>query len=154
MNNQETPTINNLGSASWVAQITGYEEVIYKLTEFDVPEVSTGTTPIGNATEFTLQETGDHMLYENLELTFLVDENLNNYRKLHEWMRKNTQEGTATTQSVFISFMTNGKQFQGVELEFIYAFPIGLSKLSLDTNGDTTDLKCTVTFAYTLFDFV
>ena len=29
---------------------------------------------------------GDHLTFDNLEITFLVDEKLENYRELHQWL--------------------------------------------------------------------
>lgn len=149
-----TPTLNNLSSSSWVAQIPGQEELTIKLTEFEIPGVDAGVTPLGNRSEFILQVSGDHIQYDNLELKFLIDENLLNYRKLYKWMRSNVKNGQDENVSIFIHFVGNDRKFQGVEIEFLEAFPINISSISLDTTSNTTDVECTVTFAYTGFDFV
>ena len=149
-----TNTINNLGSSAWIAQITGYEDLIFKLTDFSIPEVNAGVTAISNRTNYVYQETGDHIQYENLSLSFLVDENLKNYRRLHEWMRDNTENGIARQESIFVHLLDNNKRFQGMEIEFIFAFPISLSKLEFDVDGNISDVTCSVTFAYTYFDFI
>lgn len=151
--NNVTP-LSNLGSANWIAYIPGYEELAIKLTKFDIPEVNAGVTAIGNRSEFVMQTTGDHIQYENLTLDFLVDENLKNYIKLYKWMRENNRSVIEESTSIFVHFIGNDKRFQGVEIEFLEAFPITLSNLSLDTDGNETDVKCSATFAYTAFDFV
>jgi hypothetical protein len=147
-------TLNNFGSGNWIAYIPGYAELEIKLTKFDIPEVNAGVTAIGNRTEFVLQTSGDHIQYDNLELEFLVDENLRNYIKLYQWMRNNMRSPIETSTSIFVHFLGNDKRFQGVEIEFLEAFPLSLSKLSLDADGNEADTSCTVTFAYTGFDFV
>jgi len=152
--NPTTPTLNNLGSSNWIATIYGSEELVVKLTKFEVPEVNAGVTAIGNRTEFVAQIAGDHIQYDNLELEFLVDENLRNYIKLYKWMRDNSKRGIDENGSICVSFIGNDKKFQGVEIEFYEAFPIALSKLDLDTDGNDTDVHCIATFAYTAFDFV
>lgn len=152
--NITTPTLNNYGSANWLAYIPGQEELTMKLTKFSVPEVNAGVTAIGNRTEFVMQTSGDHIQYDNLELEFLVDENLLNYIKLYRWMRDNTKRGIEDPQSICVHFLGNDKKFQGVEVEFYEAFPIAISALELDTDGHDTDVTCTVTFAYTAFDFI
>lgn len=149
-----TPTLNNLGSANWIAYVPGMEELALKLTKFSIPEVTAGVTEIENRTEFVLKTSGDHIQYEDLSVEFLIDENLLNYIKLYRWMRKNTHNGIDENQSVFVHFLGNDKRFQGIEIEFYEAFPISLDKIDLDTDGHDTDLTCTVTFAYTGFDFV
>lgn len=149
-----TYNINNLVSSSWIAQIPGYESLTLNLSGFDIPEVNAGATAIGNRTEFVYQESGDHIIYENLELTFLLDENMLNYRMLHQWMRDNVRRGQARQESIFIHILNNKKKFQGVEVEFLFAFPIAIGKVELDTDGSSSAVNCTVTFAYTNFDFI
>jgi hypothetical protein len=152
--NQTTPTLANLGSSNWIATIYGSEELVLKLTKFKLPGVDAGVTAIGNRTEFVMQTGGDHIQYDNLEVEFLVDENLLNYIKLYKWMRENAKRGIEENVSISIHFIGNDKKFQGVEVEFYESFPISLSDLELDTDGNETDVHCTATFAYTAFDFV
>lgn len=152
--NISTPTLNNAGSANWIAHIPGHEELTIKLTKFELPGVTAGVTAIGNRTEFVLQTSGDHIQYDNLEVEFLLDENLLNYIKLYRWMRDNSKRGIEDAGSVFVHFVGNDKRFQGIEVEFYEAFPIALSSLDLDTDGRDADVHCTATFAYTGFDFV
>jgi hypothetical protein len=147
-------TLNNLGSANWICYIPGYKNLTLKVTKFDLPEVNAGVTAIGNRTEFVLQTSGDHITYENLELEFLVDENLLNYITLYQWMRENTRTGIEAPQSIFLHFLGNDKRFQGIEVEFYEAFPITLSKISMDTDGNSTDVSFSASFTYTAFDFV
>lgn len=151
--NPNSSTLNNYGSGNWICHIPGYDELSLKLTKFDIPEVTAGVTAIGNRTEYVLQTSGDHIQFDNLEVEFLVDENLKNYIKLYQWMRDNTHNAIEKSTSVFVHFLGNDKKFQGVEIEFLEAFPISLSKLSLDTDGNEADVSCSVTFAYTAFDF-
>jgi hypothetical protein len=152
--NISTPTINNIGSSNWIAFIQGQEELVMKLTKFELPAVSANPTAIGNRTEFVLQTSGDHIQYDNLELEFIVDENLLNYIKLYSWMRDNAKRGIEEYQSIFVHLVSNDKKFQGIEVEFYEAFPIALSGLEFDTDGRDTDVHCTATIAFTGFDFV
>lgn len=152
--NPTTPTLNNYGSGNWIAHINGHEELTVKLTKFELPGVNTEVTPIGNRTEFVMQTGGDHIQYDNLELEFIIDENLLNYIKLYKWMRRNAQRGIDDNISINIHFLGNDKKFQGIEVEFYEAFPIALSKIDLDTDDHETDVKCSATFAYTSFDFI
>lgn len=149
-----TQQLSNFGSGNWWVSIPGLEEVVIKLVKFEIPEVTAGVTAIGNRTEFILQTSGDHIQYDNLSLEFIMDENLRNYIKLYGWMRSNVHTGIDEPLSIFVHFLGNDKKFQGVEVEFYEAFPISLSKVDLDTNSNETDVICTVTFAYTAFDFI
>ena len=147
-------TLNNMSSVNWIATIPGLEELVLKLTKFQLPEVNAGATALGNRTDLILQAGGDHIQFDNLSVEFLVDENLRNYIRLYKWMRSNTQRAIDVNTSIFVHFTGNDKRFQGVEVEFYEAFPITLSALDLDTDGNETDMHCNATFAYTAFDFV
>jgi hypothetical protein len=147
-------TLNNFGSANWIVQVGLDQGLTLKTTKFKMPGVNAGVTGIGNRTEFVLQASGDHVQYDNLEIDFLLDENLANYIKLYKWMRDNVKRGIEETASINIHFLGNDKKFQGVDVEFYEAFPISLDSFELDSDGHDTDVVCTVTFAYTGFDFV
>lgn len=146
--------LSNFGSANWICQIPGFDDLVLKITKFTIPEVNAGVTAIGNRTGFILQTSGDHIQFENLTLDFILDENLKNYINLYKRMRKNIHYGIEESTSVFVHFIGNDKRFQGIEIEFRDAFPISLSGIDLDSDGDTTDVTCTATFAYTGFDFL
>ena len=152
--NVTTPTLNNAGSANWMAYLPNNEELTMKLTKFELPAVNAGVTSLGNRTTLLLQTSGDHLQFDNLDLEFIVDENLLNYMKLYSWMVDNTKRGIEEYQSVFVHLLSNEKKFQGIKVEFYEAFPISLSALEFDTDGRDTDMTCTVTFAYSGFDFV
>jgi hypothetical protein len=146
--------LNNMQSSNWFAHIPGFDELTFKIKKFSIPAVTAGVTSIGNITSFVLEESGDHITYEELTFDFLVDENLLNYRKLYKWMRENTRVGIADTTSIFIHATDNNKMFQGVELEFLEAFPIELGELEMESDGDVPEVTCTITFKFTAFDFV
>lgn len=152
--NITTPTLNNAGSANWMAYIGGQEELTMKLTKFELPAVNAGVTALGNRTNLVMQTSGDVLQFDNLELEFIVDENLLNYIKVYKWMVDNTKHGVEETQSIFVHILDNEKRFQGLKVEFYEAFPITLSSLEFDTDGRDSDIHVTATFAYTGFDFV
>jgi hypothetical protein len=151
---QLASTMSNMGSSNWLCFIPGQEGLALRLTKFSIPEVSCGVTTLGNRTEFALQTSGDHITHENLDLEFIVDENLLTYIKLYQWMRRNAKVAIEESTSVFVHLVDNEKKFQGIQIEFYDAFPIALSRLDLETIGTDTDVHTTVTMAYTAFDFV
>ena len=60
-------------------------KVEFFATQVNIPGISLGVanqpTPLKD-----LPNPGDKLTYNPLELTFLVDENLENYREIHGWM--------------------------------------------------------------------
>ncbi len=66
-------------------QLTKLPKVEYFTTACNIPGISLGTTlqptPLAD-----IPLPGDTLTFNDLEITFLVDENLENYREIHGWM--------------------------------------------------------------------
>ena len=122
---------------------------------------------------------GEKLRYEPLSVTFLVDENLENYQEIHGWLRgigfpggheefKNllsggsdrfpTSKKTTPNQGGIFSDATlnilTSKNNPVTEVRFNDCFPISLSGLQYNQQATDTDyLTATVTFNYKLYDF-
>jgi hypothetical protein len=93
-------------------------------------------------------------------LTFIVDENLKNYKEIFDWMTAEQfndshevrneaglyTDGTLTT-------LTNASN-PNVVFRFAGMFPISLGELQFDTTNTTSTVLCTVTFRYSYFKYV
>ena len=78
---------------------------------------------------------GDELTYENLEITFLVDEKLENYIELHNWL-------------VGIGFPDNRNQFTNFRTDNQNAFPdSGKSAETQGVQGMFGDATLTITSA-------
>ncbi len=74
---------------------------------------------------------GDHLLYDELQITYKVDENLRNYMELHEWIRA----------------------LGNYEVVFKDAFPTSVSGVDFTTTDEDVDyIRATATFRYTTYD--
>ena len=61
-------------------------KVTYFCTQVNVPGITLGGT-IDQVTRFKdIPQPGDKLTYGDLTMTFLVDENLENYREIHGWL--------------------------------------------------------------------
>lgn len=122
---------------------------------------------------------GDDLTYENLEITFLVDEKLTNYIEVHNWLtgigfpQARTQFGSLKTEgqqvvpsqgkeagneSVSGMFsdatltITSAKNNPIVEARFEDVYPVALSSLAYNQQeGDITYLTANVTFSYKIY---
>lgn len=113
---------------------------------------------------------GDHLQYGDLSVTFKVDEDLNNYLEIHNWIRaltfpdnftefanisKNpeyTGEGVTSDLTLIIS---NSVKIPNYEVQFRNAYPTSLSALSFQTTDTTVEfISATVTFKYLMYDIV
>lgn len=131
------------------------------LPGFSLPPVETGNPflaiPFG----------GDHLNYEPLQVTFIVDENLANYKTIHNWMRALgkpsyeeyeelnanpdwTQEGKVS--DIILSILDSQNR---TTAEFVFrdAFPIQLNGFPFDsTITDPVPVTCSSMFKYQIFD--
>tara|TARA_B100001057_G_scaffold177403_1_gene178222 strand:+ start:689 stop:1255 length:567 start_codon:yes stop_codon:yes gene_type:complete len=122
---------------------------------------------------------GDDLTYENLEITFLVDEKLSNYIEVHNWMvgigfpQSRTQYGNLRTEGDQISpsqgkeagqesisgmfsdatlTITSAKNNPIIEARFQDMYPVALTGLAYNQQeGDITYLTANVTFTYKIY---
>ena len=154
-------------------------KVEYFCTQVNLPGVSiadnyTQPTPFRD-----IPLPGEKLRYEQLSVTFLVDENLENYQEIHGWLRGigfpgghaefktllaggsdrfPTSKGKTPNQGGIFSDATlnilTSKNNPNIEVRFRDIYPISLS--GLDYNQQATDinyLTCAVTFQYKIYEF-
>ena len=110
---------------------------------------------------------GDHLLYDELDLSFKVDEDLKNYMEIHEWLRalgkrsydeyKTLTQKTSTTGETIRSDMTltvlTSNRNANYSVTFKDAFPIKLSGINFDvTSSDVDYVPASATFRYVTYD--
>lgn len=124
-----------------------------------IPSIS--TTPIQQPTRFNpVFRTPDNVNFSNLDLTFIIDEDLNNYTEIFNWMLasafperhqqfkqiKESEEGLFSDISVIIM---NSKKNSNIEVYYKNCFPISLSDIQLNTTDqDVTYPEATASFQY------
>lgn len=133
----------------------------------NIPGMAIGGNPEQPNPFVTIPYYGDHVTFNELEVTFRVDENLQNYLEIQNWIRAlsfpeqfeqfaalfkaqpGSGEGLKSDASLIIT--TNGKN-PNFECVFQDAFPIGISDLVFDTTDESVNyLDATVQFRYTLY---
>lgn len=107
---------------------------------------------------------GDHLNYADLDLTFIIDENMANYREIFDWLKgigspdsldqydklKDSADGDTSDITIMI---LNSHKNPNLEVTFLNAMPIGLTPVSLDlSNQDVIYPEATVTMRYDAFD--
>lgn len=134
-----------------------------------IPTVSLGTATV--PTPFSsIPVPGDHLVYSDFTLTFKVDEDLNNYIEVYNWM---TALGFPDNFDQYKSVvpqrysMNEGVYSDGVleilnsakkaiaEVQFVDMYPTSISDLSFNsTDSDVSFIEATVSFAYRTFKVV
>ena len=84
------------------------------LVEFFIQSANLPGISLGNATQTTplydIPIPGDKISYSPLDLSFIVDENLNNYKEIHDWL-------------LALGFPNNHTQFANLQTEGSDRFP-------------------------------
>lgn len=113
----------------------------------------------------TLYNTPDTLEYGDLDLSFIVDENMDNYFEVLSWI-----EGMATPESSnqydrlkrskfgvtsnITLLIQNSNRRPNIAFEFKECFPISLSQIDLDvTQPDLQYVECNVTFKHNGFTY-
>ena len=111
---------------------------------------------------------GDRIHFEDLTVTFKVDEELQNYLEIANWIRglgfpetfteysqlkaipKSTGNGLA---SDIILFISKGSKMANFQVTFKDAFPVALSRLEFQTTDTSVDyITATATFKYVYYN--
>ena len=158
--------LNILGNNNFHCEIHELPTVSLFLQEFSIPGCTLGRAPVPTST-LDYNVPGEKFEYEDLVITFMVDEYLKNFIEVFNWMTalgfpensqqyKDLKEGrTPYTETSDIIVTTTTNKFQpNKEIVFTDCFPTDLSGVDM-TNTDTTitPLQCTVTFDYSYFRF-
>lgn len=134
-----------------------YPNAQYTIQTAALPDISINAAPL-NTPQRNIGLAADKIDYGIFDLTFLVDEQLINYKEIHDWMlgivtqedNKSTRKERDLTLQV-LSSSNNVVQ----QIRFVDAYPINLSSLPYDTTvTDVQYLIAAVSFQYSYFKFV
>jgi len=163
-----TPTNHNfLSPLNFKFSIKKAPHVNFFIQKVTVPGISIGNIVTPNPF-VTLQYSGEHIAYEELSISFKVDEDLNNYLEIHNWLKSlgkpenynqyaqienqpiYTGNGIMSDISVMILASTKLPNF---EVTYIDAFPVSLSSITFNsTDSDVAYLEATASFKYTYYN--
>lgn len=150
---------NYLSPLEFVVTVKRLPHVQFFTQKISVPSLS--ATAIERPTPFkVLTETGDKLSYGELNLSFIIDEQMNNFIEIVDWMKginfpesfdqfKKLNESNDGLRSDISLLIMNNKKNPNIEINFIDCFPTNLSEISLDTTAtDVMYPEASVSFAY------
>lgn len=155
---------NYLSPVGFVVSISRLPNVEFFTQRATIPSVSLVPT-IQSTPIHTLYATGDRLEYAEFDLSFLIDESMNNYNEILSWMEgigspekleqyKNLEDGKDGVTSDVTFIISNSNKNPNIRFTFTNCFPIGLSPVSLDvTQPDISYPEATVSFRYDRFTF-
>ena len=136
-----------------------------------IPEISLGTA-IQSTYLKDIDVPGDKLQYGDFSLRFLVDENLENYMKVHNWLKG---LGYPESNSDYANLITSDNGIENPSLAFSDGslhilnsnfntvaivkfkdlFPVYLTSLDFEsTDSDTSYFTAEATFKYTLYNII
>jgi hypothetical protein len=136
-----------------------------------IPEITLGTAIFNNYLK-AIEVPGEKIEYGDFYLKFLVDENMENYMAIHNWI---TGLGFPETTEQFKELITNSDQTKDINLSFSDGtlrilnnnynsialvkfkdlFPVSLSSLEFESNdSDYNFFTAEVVFKYTIYNIV
>ena len=137
-----------------------------------IPEITLGNTVQPSYLK-DIDIPGEKLTYGDFSLRFLVDENLENYMKIHNWLTglgfpETTQQFKTLTTDEISGEGALDQQFSDASLHILNSnfrdvaivkfrdlFPVALSSLEFDASDtDINYFTADVTFKYTIYDIL
>ena len=155
--------VNYLYQTFFRLQIPLFKSVNYFCQRVTLPGYGTASA-IERPTRFaSLKIPETRVSFDNLEVTFLVDKNLENWREIQNWMKSiylvkdhtkilpDPKDHTSDANLILLNSAMN----PNLHILFNNIFPVSLSGLDFDSSiTDFTPFTATVTFAYDTYEFV
>jgi len=167
-NNNATTSkpVNFLSPINFKFQLFRAPNVSFFIQKLNIPGLSLPTIEVNNPL-IRVPYPGDHLLYEELHITFKVDEDLQNYLEIFNWLKgigKQTQQlyqqissnpqytGQGLTSDISIHVLTS-KRNPNYEIVLKNCFPISLGPLMFDSSPQNINyLEAEAKFRYIYYD--
>lgn len=159
------PFINYMYPINFTGSIRRLENTTFHLQRTNVPAL-TGNAVVVNTRLNPLRVGYDSLGYHELNWSFMVDENLNNYMELFDWMHgiafpqdhsqyfgDRTPEVPSSLTSDISVMIQNSSKNNIATVTFKDAFPTSLGDLNFDaTVSESMPLICEVSFNYNYYE--
>jgi len=153
---------NYLSTGGFDIKVSRLPNVEFFTQKFQIPSIS--SNPVETQTPLrSYYSVPDKLVFNDLDLSFIIDENMNNYIEIFEWLKglgspdnlqqygalEDSQEGLTSDISVIL---LNSHKNPNIKFTFLNAFPTGLTPISLDmSQQDVVYAEATVTMRYDAF---
>jgi hypothetical protein len=157
-NPKEPVNKNNLTTNKFLLYIPRLPTVTYFCQRANLPSIFFGnavqSTPTGLG---PISRPGTRQTYEDLQIGFIVDEDMRNWLEVHDWMTslgsnlgtKDVLKEHQKTSNIAL-YVLNSSYNINLTVTFHNAFPMSLSGLDFDVSVQDIDpILSTATFSYT-----
>ena len=145
-------TVNDLPNTTWF------------ITAANLPGITLGEASFVGPTIDSFMA-GDTLVFDPLTITFIVDEDLQNWQEIYKWLAglgfphtSDEYKNFAKTRTSVFSDATmtlfNSNMNPNYRITFRDIFPTSLSEISFDSEmSDVDPIKATVTFRYVTYTY-
>ena len=165
---RQPSNINHLTPIAYRFNIRKIPNVVYFCQSVNIPGISF-SSPVQTTPFSPINIPGDTLFYEDLTIRFLVDEDLEAYTEIFNWItaltapkafsQYKTERDTnkvlrRSTGNLFSSaelIILNNNMNPNKEVIFDDVFPVSLSSIEFDSGSTLDTLSATVTFKYTTY---
>lgn len=157
---------NFLSGVGFQFQLLKYPQVAFYCQSANIPDMNLSVAT--QATRFNaIPQPGDEISYGDLTVRFLVDENLKNYKAIHDWIRAlghpysdrdfqtlvTGNDYEEKTYSDGILFILDSNFNKKIKIVYKDLFPTSLGGLNFDSSyTDNNYFTADVSFKFTIFD--
>jgi len=149
---------NYLNPSSFVLTLDSqtYSGAEFTIQTMMLPDV-TGTGAPLNWQQVNVAMVSDKLEFGQFEVSYLIDEDLLNYKEIFDWLKANVETKHTATNHVRDLTLTIMNSANNVtkQIKFIDAYPTSLASLPFDiTITDVEYLTAVVTFQYSYYEFL
>ena len=134
-------------------QFSGAEFTIQTMM---LPDVSVTGAEL-NYQQINVGRAGDKITFGTFEISYLIDEDLLNYKEIFDWIKGNVESNHTATNHVRDLTLTIMNSANNVtkQIKFVDAYPTTISSLPFDiTTTDVEYLTAVVSFSYSYYEFI
>ena len=159
-NNFQPTNRNKLTTNRFLFNMTRTPYLAYFCQRVNIPSLGFGTSIQSNPTAIEIKRPGTRLIYEDLQVGFIVDEEMKNWLEIHNWLKNISTYDTVhdylkeeqKTSSALLYVMSAAyKPLLSIYFHDIY--PTFLTSIDFDsTSPDSEIIISTVTFSYTYYE--
>lgn len=150
--------LNFLSPNGFTFVIAKLPELTYYCQTISVPSME--VPPAELATPFSdVAIRGERLVFNQLDLQFIVDSQLSNYKSMHAWMTSGLlNQDILDRHEIFsdgtLSILSPNNDIVA-SIRFTDMVPIGLGEMNFaNNNQDVSYITCTASFRYSAFEFI
>lgn len=140
--------------------LTRCPTMTYFLQRVNLPSISIGISTQSNPTPIDIRLPGNRFQFEDLQVSFPIDENMLNYKEIFNWMQGLAPYSDNISElkdmhksSDAVLYILNSQYNPIISYKFYNIFPTFLSGLDFDvTLNDTDVVVASAVFTYTHYD--